>query len=85
MWTTWLHVLSSILIPSHSPPINLTDERSQRRQWCDELLSRADLINRPLSHEILLFGVEGIKTAVHEVVSGTGAGRIRFGGGDRRG
>lgn len=70
----------------HPDPIAFsTDERSQRRQWCDELLSRADLINRPLSHEILLFGVEGIKTAVHEVVSGTGAGRIRFGGGDRRG
>lgn len=78
-------MLSSILIPSHSAPINYTDKRSQRREWCDVLLCRADLINRPLSHETLLFGVEGIKTAVHEVISGTGAGRIRFGGGDRRG
>lgn len=32
-----------------------------------------------MCHEILLFGVEGIKTAVHEVVSGSEAGRIKFG------
>jgi len=43
-WTTWLHALSSILIPSHSPPINLTDERSQRRECCDVLLYRDDLL-----------------------------------------
>lgn len=74
-WTTWLHALSSILIPSHCPPINLTDETSQCRQWCDVLLCRADLISRQLHHEILLFGVERIKTAVHKAVSGTEAGR----------